>query len=53
MEKQIVRSVFRVMFLGIGLCSIGHDVYGERGHVCRPDYASDGKRVAKLVTTLF
>ena len=32
---------------------IGHDVYGERGDIRRPDYASDGKRGAKLVTTLF
>jgi hypothetical protein len=26
---------------------------GERGHVRRPDYASDGKRGAKLVAALF
>src|SRR5215470_8196861 len=27
---------------------VGHDVYSERGHVGRPDDASDGKRGAKL-----
>src|SRR5271154_4691331 len=32
---------------------IGHDVYGERGHIRRSDYASDGKGGAKLVATLF
>src|SRR5215472_12804498 len=32
---------------------IGHNVYGERSHVCRSDHASDGKRGAKLVATFF
>src|SRR5438552_1600203 len=32
---------------------VGHNVYGERGHVRRYDHASDGKRAAKLVTTFF
>src|SRR5580658_3992101 len=31
--------------------SVGHDVYGERGHVRRSDHASDGERGAKLVAT--
>src|SRR5579859_4908098 len=30
---------------------VGHNVYGERGHVRRSDHASDGKRAAKLVAT--
>src|SRR5580704_8871355 len=33
--------------------SVGHNVYGERGHVRRADYASDGKRGAKVVATFF
>src|SRR5215831_10446054 len=32
---------------------VGHNVYGERGHVRRSDHASDGKRGAKLVATFF
>src|ERR1700736_4693160 len=32
---------------------VGHNVYGERSHVRRSDYASDGKRRAKLVATFF
>src|SRR5208283_3098119 len=32
---------------------VGHNVYGERGHVGRSDYASDGKRAAKLVAPFF
>jgi hypothetical protein len=32
---------------------VGHDVYGERGHVRRSDHASDGKRGAKLVAAFF
>src|SRR5215467_5686191 len=32
---------------------VGHNVYGERGHVRRSDHASDGKRGAKLVAAFF
>src|SRR5262249_39344424 len=32
---------------------VGHNVYGERGHVHRSDHASDGKPGAKLVATFF
>src|SRR6185295_16754184 len=32
---------------------VGHDVYGERGHVRRSDHASDGKCVPKLIATIF
>ena len=32
---------------------VGHDVYGERGHVGRSDHASDRKRGAKLAATFF
>jgi hypothetical protein len=32
---------------------VGHDVYGERGDVGRPDDAPDGKRGAKLIATVF
>src|SRR3984885_5682175 len=32
---------------------VGHNVYSERGQVRRSDYASDGKRGAKLVATFF
>ena len=32
---------------------VRHDVYGERGHVDRPDYAPNGTRAAKPVATVF
>ena len=32
---------------------VGHNVYGQRGHVRRSDHASDGKRGAKLVAPFF
>ena len=32
---------------------VGHDVYGERGDVGRPDDAPDGKRGAKLIAAVF
>jgi hypothetical protein len=31
---------------------VGHDVYGERGHISRPDDAPDGKRCAKLIAAV-
>src|ERR1700682_2018010 len=32
---------------------VGHNVYGERGHVLQSDHASDRKRGAQLVATFF
>src|SRR5262245_8788470 len=31
-----------------GQRGVGHDVYGERRHVCQADHPADGQRVAKL-----
>jgi hypothetical protein len=33
--------------------SINHDVYGERGHICRLNDTPDGKGSAKLVAPVF
>ena len=32
---------------------VGHEVYGERGHVDRADHAPDGKGGAKVIAAVF